>query len=277
MKKTAIATAMVAALGASAVQAGSIVMSPVSMTTDAANFTMMDDGGAGVGGTNDASMVWDGTAFTSITDYTGTTSVANITAGSTTLFFNHNWSAHNIQAFATGTYTFDTALEGGNPEAGNLTLTVPAGMLGMHMLFDWNGNLNIDVVVLGSFNTMFGSGNGFLANPGYVAFSVDGACSDAFGTAILGAECLFDGPGFGSEAVKAGPLVDATQIWGLASVDQIGGDGISGTPMAPGGPFAGFNANFNANLVPVPVPAAVWLFGSGLIGLVGVARRRKSA
>ena len=24
----------------------------------------------------------------------------------------------------------------------------------------------------------------------------------------------------------------------------------------------------------VPVPAAVWLFGSGLIGLVGVARRR---
>lgn len=28
---------------------------------------------------------------------------------------------------------------------------------------------------------------------------------------------------------------------------------------------------------PVPVPAAVWLFGSGLLGLVGVARRRRAA
>lgn len=27
---------------------------------------------------------------------------------------------------------------------------------------------------------------------------------------------------------------------------------------------------------PVPIPAAVWLFGSGLLGLIGVARRKKS-
>ena len=30
-----------------------------------------------------------------------------------------------------------------------------------------------------------------------------------------------------------------------------------------------------AQVAPVPVPAAVWLFGSGLLGLLGVARRRK--
>jgi len=28
------------------------------------------------------------------------------------------------------------------------------------------------------------------------------------------------------------------------------------------------------DITAVPVPAAVWLFGSGLIGLVGVARRK---
>jgi hypothetical protein len=31
------------------------------------------------------------------------------------------------------------------------------------------------------------------------------------------------------------------------------------------------------NLTAVPIPAAVWLFGSGLLGLVGIARRKKAA
>jgi hypothetical protein len=33
----------------------------------------------------------------------------------------------------------------------------------------------------------------------------------------------------------------------------------------------------STSLNPIPLPAAVWLFGSGLIGLVGVARRKKAA
>jgi len=60
-------------------------------------------------------------------------------------------------------------------------------------------------------------------------------------------------------------------------------------PTVPGtvmdnGPFAGQHATFkglSADTMPavqaVPVPAAVWLFGSGLLGLVGVARRKKQA
>jgi len=41
------------------------------------------------------------------------------------------------------------------------------------------------------------------------------------------------------------------------------------------GDSATFDTRFEVLPVPVPVPAAVWLFGSGLIGLAGVARRRK--
>jgi hypothetical protein len=52
--------------------------------------------------------------------------------------------------------------------------------------------------------------------------------------------------------------------------------GIPGYPMQ-NGPFPGQNPVFNGTVAagpPVPVPAAVWLFGSGMLGLVGVARRK---
>jgi hypothetical protein len=64
----------------------------------------------------------------------------------------------------------------------------------------------------------------------------------------------------------------------MGAADQAGGDGIPGTHMAAGGLYAGFNFNINTNmLAPVPVPAAIWLFGSGLLGLIGVARRKARA
>ncbi len=68
----------------------------------------------------------------------------------------------------------------------------------------------------------------------------------------------------------------------VASVDTDG-DGVPGTAMN-NGPFNGQTPEFSGAMTcqdcappAIPVPAAVWLFGSGLIGLVGVARRRKAA
>ena len=39
---------------------------------------------------------------------------------------------------------------------------------------------------------------------------------------------------------------------------------------------AGDTQTWDFAVATVPVPAAVWLFGSGLLGLVGVARRKKA-
>ena len=58
-----------------------------------------------------------------------------------------------------------------------------------------------------------------------------------------------------------------------------GGDGILGNPMTSG-PFPGWNVVLDGTLAGqyvVPIPAAAWLFGSGLLGLVGMARRKKAA
>jgi len=56
---------------------------------------------------------------------------------------------------------------------------------------------------------------------------------------------------------------------GVISIDMWNPTGINLTPVA-----GGFEATVSVNTV-VPVPAAVWLFCSGLIGLIGVARRKK--
>jgi hypothetical protein len=52
-----------------------------------------------------------------------------------------------------------------------------------------------------------------------------------------------------------------------------------GDPSNFGGVFYGLHLIGTVEAAPpvVPVPAAVWLFGSGLLGLVGVARRKRKA
>ena len=59
------------------------------------------------------------------------------------------------------------------------------------------------------------------------------------------------------------------------------GDNTTAAGGMQTGPFVGavpaFNGTGDLAVSAVPVPAAVWLMGSGLLGLVGVARRRKVA
>ena len=82
--------------------------------------------------------------------------------------------------------------------------------------------------------------------------------------------------------------IDVINVWDVVgdtyTSTDVAADAINGTVQPNGirglqmidGAFPGFEANFDF-VAPIPVPAAVWLFGSGLVGLVGVARRRRRA
>lgn len=63
---------------------------------------------------------------------------------------------------------------------------------------------------------------------------------------------------------------DALPTDGILSLNAVG---IASTNSPTN--FAGASGSVDASAV-VPVPPAVWLFGSGLIGVVAVARRRKN-
>ncbi|BAV33871.1 hypothetical protein SCL_1566 [Sulfuricaulis limicola] len=209
------------------------------------------------GHTNDFTFAWDGTIFTSSTDYTGPGGASNATISSPTpLLGQSNWSIHGVQIFGPGTYSFDTSLGGGVSETSMLNMTVGAGQLGVHMLLDWNLNSNIDIVNVWNINSTF-------SNCG----------SSTYDEAAL--NCLWTGTAHNPAGNHAGT------VFLLASTDNDG-DGTLGIPMVEGGPFydpgfGGHNFNFNlqGSMTVVPVPAAVWLFGSGLLGLVGMARRKK--
>lgn len=260
--KVTLAAALAATFGTgSALAAQVAAYAPVSST--GGNFTVLTPdsptyNGYAFGGTNDVTFTWDGTIFTASSDYTGPGGASNATLSSPTFFYGKRWTAHDVQIFGSGTYTFDVTLGVGVPESGTLTMTVGANQLGAHMLFDWGGNYNIDVVNVWNLNTTFSS------------------CGTATIIGPAGANCLWTGV-----TNTAGNT--ASTVWLFVSTDDDG-DGTLGIPMASGGPFENpllgsynFNFNMHGTLTAVPIPAAVWLFGSGLLGLIGAARcKRKS-
>jgi hypothetical protein len=167
------------------------------------------------------------------------------------------------------------------------------------MLADWNSNLGIPLSMVwdgtGLFNAInFGlqagdviSGTNLKRN-GVVIADVNSAIPASDGTLSFGSP-LNQGP-----APLAVTTLNTTTLC-TPYVDCVGNaysgagpfidDGISGSPMVDG-PFYGAIVNFDigsgnsltvtsVNSSVVPIPAAVWLFGSGLIGLIGLARRKK--
>ncbi len=92
------------------------------------------------------------------------------------------------------------------------------------------------------------------------------------------------GAGSGILSVIANPSASWT-TYNLSTVADASATGgitlqFNSTCGADANCFADFtidNVSISADVSAVPVPAAVWLFGSGLLGLVGVARRKIAA
>ena len=75
------------------------------------------------------------------TTVTGGFGAGTWNVSSTKNFYGHKWTAHDGVLLHPGTYSIPT-IEGGTYTG----IQIPTGSTGGHILFDWNGSFNIDVV-----------------------------------------------------------------------------------------------------------------------------------
>lgn len=126
---------------------------------------------------------------------------------------------------------------------------------------------NNDGVFDGTAPTFWGDQSGAQAAAAAIILAL--GVSNTTDTAFGGSDSFYVPYGSQYGSLSAGPeniltYADAVTSAGVDSIttaQQFDGNALSGYPYVTFTPS-------------VPVPAAVWLFGSGLLGLIGVARRK---
>jgi hypothetical protein len=160
---------------------------------------------------------------------------------------------------------------------------------------------NANTKVVGAAKVVFSSGNNpsniaqaTLANLQAIANGMQGDLtqpSDALGLSpLMAATEASTGASYSATAASKYTLFGLSdlQALGTSAISLYGftGNVAAGQPPAGTQSYILGSVSLGTNglltiagngTAPVPLPAAVWLFGSGLMGLVGVSRRRKAA
>ena len=265
MKKTAIILALsAAAFGANVAQAAFLAPgSTGTITVTSGCFTFGVCSVGGLGNITDNSSMATTLGIGSAIAGDGIIGKMNFTVGA-------NGNSITLTSFNMDTYTgtaggdFNTRIvtfgsAGGNiADSGSMTMDL-TGRTGIAQFFvgslgeqQWNldtHNPGLCGTGTGVY-TPFTTGSSTNCNP-----STGGANATLTGSALVGGGGTWTGT-----IVSSG---NVGNHWGF----------FDGTPYSEI-----FNITVTGTAAPaVPVPAAVWLFGSGLLGLVGVARRKKKA
>jgi hypothetical protein len=120
----------------------------------------------------------------------------------------------------------------------------------------------------------FGTGGKTFADKGSGGNADGSAANDIFGLVINSPRPILIVPG----GYQQGSKLSGLSIYNSITLAGLGLDtgtyrwewGVDKTKDS-------FTLNVGADLSPVPVPAAIWLFGTALVGFIGVSRRRKVA
>ncbi len=139
---------------------------------------------------------------------------------------------------------------------------------GFDLSFDNGDTYVADPGQSGSFITFTGFESNpvlFEASPAFwddgdtISAEVPWESGDIWGENVFLGSLTFEAFVAGTETIYIGPAA--------GDYGELGEDGlIVATALMPNNPTATAN--------PVPVPAALWLLGSGLVGLIGIRRRR---
>ena len=154
----------------------------------------------------------------------------------------------------TGTYLFDMISPNGGPVGGS----------GVAQAWTWD--FDAGTVDIANTTAFYGSV--------WTAFNVTVTdTGTSYGPASAGAQNM-------TFSWSANPTIPVTSDWDVTATGDTAVVTVNAaTILATSSAFPGFQPQFSGTLTQVaavPVPAAAWLMGSGLLGLVGVARRRRN-